>query len=77
MNLLYSNPIGFEEERLHWGALFLKLRLTQKLSRPSPLTPLPKRERGIRKISHSPSPRMGEGVGGCGQFGFCVSPNHF
>jgi predicted nucleic acid-binding protein len=40
------------------------LGLTQKMLRPSPLAPLPKRERGTRKIFYSPSPVLGEGVGG-------------
>ena len=48
----------------------------QNLLRPSPLAPLPSRERGIRKTSYSPSPVLGEGVGGRGQFGFCVSPKN-
>jgi len=34
--------------------------LTQKLQSPSPLAPLPKRERGTRKFSYSPSPVLGE-----------------
>jgi len=37
-----------------------------KFPRPSPLAPLPKGERGTRNKSYSPSPLMGEGVGGEG-----------
>jgi PAS domain S-box-containing protein len=40
-----------------------QIGLTQKMLRPSPLAPLPKRERGTRKIFYSPSPVLGEGVG--------------
>jgi hypothetical protein len=52
-----------------------KLGLTQNFLKPSPLDPLPLRARRTRKLFDSPSPVLGEGVGGRGLFLLCVSPN--
>jgi hypothetical protein len=72
-----SIPSLFEKEKvLLWSAFSLITYVTQKVIRPSPLAPLPKRERETRKkLKTALAPLLPErekGLGDEGRFSICV-----